>query len=101
IGRHRTGTSSRKDQRIRIAWFYYIEGLTQNEIAKRVGLSRPLVNQILAACRAEGLIQVRLNSSAASCAQLAARLIKKFDLRDAVVMPTPAHIENLPRTIGL
>ncbi|MGN8160101.1 sugar-binding transcriptional regulator [Salinisphaera sp. RV14] len=92
---------SREDQRIRVAWFYYIEGLTQNEVAKRVGLSRPLVNQILATCRAEGLIQIRLDSDISSCTRLAGQLISKFGLLDAVVTPAPAHPENLARTIGL
>ncbi|MDA3922358.1 MAG: sugar-binding transcriptional regulator [Salinisphaera sp.] len=101
IGRRRTDAMSREDQRIRVAWFYYIEGLTQNEVAKRVGLSRPLVNQILATCRAEGLIQIRLDSDISSCTQLAAQLIDKYDLLDAVVTPAPARPENLARTIGL
>ncbi|AWN16153.1 sugar-binding transcriptional regulator [Salinisphaera sp. LB1] len=92
---------SREDQRIRVAWFYYIEGLTQNEVAKRVGLSRPLVNQILATCRAEGLIQIRLDSDISNCTRLAGQLISKFGLLDAVVTPAPAHPENLARTIGL
>ncbi len=92
---------SREDQRIRVAWFYYIEGLTQNEVAKRVGLSRPLVNQILASCRAEGLIQIRLDSDISSCTRLAGELISRFGLLDAVVTPAPAHPENLARTIGL
>jgi DNA-binding transcriptional regulator LsrR (DeoR family) len=93
--------SPREDQRIRIAWFYYIEGLTQSEVAQRVGLSRPLVNQILASCRAEGLIQIRLDSHLSSCAELAERLIKRFGLLDAVVSPTPAHPEHLSRVVGL
>lgn len=99
--RGRFMSSSRKDQRVRIAWFYYIEGLTQSEVAKRVGLSRPLVNQILAACRSEGLIQIRLDSELNSCASLAQRLIEQFDLSDAVVIPTPAEPESLARVIGL
>ncbi|WP_353222238.1 sugar-binding transcriptional regulator [Salinisphaera hydrothermalis] len=101
IGRRRSGAMTREEQRIRVAWFYYIEGLTQNEVAKRVGLSRPLVNQILATCRAEGLIQIRLDSDISSCTQLAGQLISRFGLLDAVVTPSPAHPENLARTIGL
>lgn len=101
VVRARFARSPREEQRMRIAWFYYVEGLTQTEVSERVGLSRPLVNQILASCRAEGLIQVRVNSNLRSCAEAAQRLIERFSLLDAVVMPSPAHEEHLAQTIGL
>ena len=31
--------------RVRIAWMYYVEGLTQNEIAERLGIGRVTVTR--------------------------------------------------------
>ena len=47
----------------RASWYYYIEGLTQNDIAARLGVHRTRVNRILAQARTRGIVQVRINLS--------------------------------------
>ncbi|HKJ95265.1 MAG TPA: sugar-binding transcriptional regulator [Gammaproteobacteria bacterium] len=98
------GRGDRVDQRehlrVRVAWYYYVEGLTQAELAEQVGISRSIVNRILAQCRDTGVIQVRVNSPLAPCVALEAALTREFGLRKALVVPTPAYERNLPHILG-
>ncbi len=86
--------------RTRIAWLYYVEGLTQSGIAERIGLSRVRVNRELAICRERGIVQIRINARLASCVASERRLIERFGLKDAVVVPTPEDPTLLPEVIG-
>ncbi len=89
-----------EQQRTRIAWLYYVEGLTQSEIADRVGMSRVRVNRELAVCRERGIVQIRINAKLAPCVALERQLVQRFDLKDAVVVPTPGDPALLPAVIG-
>lgn len=88
-------------QRARIAWLYYVEGLTQSEVADRVGLSRVRVNRELALCRERGIVQIRINAKLAPCVALERRLVERFGLKDAVVVPTPEDAAQLPAVLGM
>lgn len=83
--------------RIGIAWSYYIEGLTQKEIAERLGLTRARVNRLLAACRQSGVVQIRIRSRLADCIALERQLEQVFGLAEAIVVPAsqdPAKIQG-------
>lgn len=47
---------------VEIAKMYYEEDLTQNEIAKRLGVSRPLVSKMLADAKEAGIVTIQINS---------------------------------------
>ena len=40
-----------EDVKTRVAWLYYVEGLTQDEVANKVGLNRSRVIRILCCCQ--------------------------------------------------
>ena len=90
-----------EQQRTRIAWLYYVEGLTQSDIAERVGLSRVRVNRELAVCRERGIVQIRINAKLAPCVAVERQLVERFGLKDAVVVPTPEDPAQLPAVIGM
>ena len=54
--------SSEDQLNIRIAWYYYITDMTQQQIADRFGITRVRVNKALAHCRETGVVQIRINS---------------------------------------
>lgn len=85
----------------RVAWFYYMENLTQGEIAERLGLTRARVNRMLAEARESGIVQITLNSSFASCTALERELKQRCGLRDAVVIPTPENPDLLLGLLGM
>src|SRR5262245_16018860 len=76
-----------------------MEGLTQAEIGTRLGLTRLRINRLLGEARDSGLVRVTLNSRFADCIELEDRL-RKLGLRDAVIVPTPEDIEQVPVQIG-
>jgi DNA-binding transcriptional regulator LsrR (DeoR family) len=72
---------------IRVAWYYYKAGLTQEEIAKRLGVNRARVIKILDIARKEGIVSFHVNSPYANCLELEKRLTQHWGLRDAFITP--------------
>ncbi len=85
---------------VRVAWLYHMEDLTQGAIAERLGLTRLRVNRILAECRARGLVQVSIRSNLRDCVALERRLMERFGLREAVIVPTPEEEALIPALVG-
>lgn len=85
---------------VRAAWLYFMEGLTQAEIARRLGTTRLRINRILVEARHNGLVGITLNSELASCVELEQALIRDFGLKAAVVVPTPEDQEQIPIVLG-
>jgi DNA-binding transcriptional regulator LsrR (DeoR family) len=93
--------SADEQRRTRIAWLYYVEGLTQAEIADLLGISRVKVVRDLQACRQTGLVQIQINGRLASCVALERALVKRYGLAQAVVVPSPHDPAHLPATLGV
>ena len=85
---------------VRAAWLYYMEGLTQAEIARRLGATRLRINRILVDARRNGLVGITLNSELESCVALERELIRDFGLTAAVIVPTPADDAQVPVILG-
>lgn len=68
-----------------VALLYYGEGLTQSEIAKRIGVSRPTVVNMLRDCRERGIVEIRVGGEVLSGSKLSRQLCEKFGLQDAYV----------------
>lgn len=84
-------TPDREEQLItRAAWLSYVAGLTQAQIAKRLGLNRVRVNRMLAQARDQGIVQIRINSKLTECVALEERLRDRFGVTSANVVPTPS-----------
>lgn len=86
--------------RVRIAWHYFIEGLTQADIAQRLSLNRVRVNRLLAQCREEGMVQITIASRLTACIAQERALEEQFGLTRAFVVPTPSDKGDVPRVIG-
>ncbi len=86
----------------RIAQAYYVDGLTQKEIANRFGLSRPKVSRLLQKGRNNGIISISLLPPPNGLADLERELERRFCLREVVVVPVsdPAHHPSVVRELG-
>jgi lsr operon transcriptional repressor len=71
----------------RVAWYYYHDGLTQNEIGDRLNLNRIKVSRLLEQGRRTGVIDVKINSRYQGCLVLEDGLRRHYDLADACVVP--------------
>lgn len=95
-----TTTLDHDQTEVRAAWLYFMEGLTQAEIARRLGTTRLRINRILGDARRNGLVGITVNSALTSCVALEQELVREFKLKGAVVVPTPEDQEQIPILLG-
>jgi DNA-binding transcriptional regulator LsrR (DeoR family) len=85
---------------VRAAWLAYVGGMTQAQVAKRLGMNRIRVNRMLAQARDQGVVQIRINSRIANCVALEERLRERYGLEDVIVVPSPSEAALVPQTIA-
>ena len=73
---------------VKVAIMYYDEGMTQAEIAKKMGVSRSLVSKILIDAREAKIVEIFINSQSVFTTKLERELEQRFGLQDAVVIDT-------------
>lgn len=86
--------------RMRIAWMYYVEGLTQNEIAERLGIGRVTVVRNINEALKQREVKIWITGSVAECIDLEKQLKEAFGFGDAVVVPEPSVEANIGKAIG-
>jgi deoxyribonucleoside regulator len=86
--------------RMRIAWMYYVEGLTQNEIADRLGIGRVTVVRNINEALKQREVKIWITGHVAECMELEAQLKETYGFIDAMVVPEPSNPENMSRVIG-
>jgi len=79
-------TPEELQQMTQAARLYYEDDLTQQQIAKELGISRPAVSRLLTQARREGIVQITIIDPFATFGELAAQLVETFNLRQAVVV---------------
>jgi DNA-binding transcriptional regulator LsrR (DeoR family) len=86
----------------RIAQAYYVDGLTQKQIANRFGLSRPKVSRLLQRGRDNGIINITLLPPPNGMASLEHKLERRFGLQEAVVVPVSdaTHHPTVVKELG-
>ncbi len=84
----------------RVAWLYYIEGMTQDEIVAQTGLNRSRVLRILAASRHDGTVQIRVTTNLTQCIALERALEARWKLARAIVIPEPQDPAQISTILG-
>ena len=83
----RLQAGSHQQVRLRAAWLYYVEGLTQSEVANRLGVNRIMITRLLSDARSRGEIVIRIKSDFSPIVDLQRRLEARFGLSQAIVAP--------------
>lgn len=85
-----TGARARNqdDAIIEVTWCYYQEGMNQNEIAEKLGISRATVVNYLSEARKRDYVRITLDKDIFRNQELARQLVDRFGLRDAAVIPS-------------
>jgi DNA-binding transcriptional regulator LsrR (DeoR family) len=89
-----------QDLSVRAAWLYYIEGLTQEDVAKSMDVSRAKVIRLLAGARDHGIVHIRIEAKGSEQLALERRLVESFGLAEAVVAPSPADPTAVAAVVG-
>ena len=79
------GRWSSEELLLRAAWFYYKDELTQDEIAKRLSVSRASVGRLLDRARRVGLVSIQLNTEYLNAFELSADLRRVFHLLSGTI----------------
>ncbi|MGG3653954.1 sugar-binding transcriptional regulator [Bacillus pseudomycoides] len=82
----------------KVAWYYYKDHLTQQEIASLLHISRNKVVRLLDKARAEGVVTFHVKGTGLHCLSIERELIKRFHLKDSFIIPT--LMENSPSSLG-
>jgi deoxyribonucleoside regulator len=88
----------RYDERVvvKVAMLYYLKSLDQEDIARRLGLSRQSVSRHLKRARDTGIVQFRINSpSEETFAELELELETAFGLKAAVIAPANLNSDDV------
>lgn len=72
---------------VEAAKLYYEHQLSQQEISKKLGVSRPTVSRLLKQARETGIVKIEIIDPAEIGTRLEAALIEKFELKKVVVVP--------------
>ncbi|CQR23749.1 transcriptional regulator [Streptococcus varani] len=73
---------------VKVAVMYYDEGMTQAEIARKLGVSRSLISKMLIDAREAKIVEIFINSQSVFTTKLERELEQRFDLQDVVVVDT-------------
>lgn len=84
----------------RVAYYYYKVGLTQQEISKKLGMSRQRVNRILADCIELGIVKITIEDLNESNLEIEAELEKKYQLK-AVRIVRNVVAEKIHQDLGV
>ena len=81
------GISEEKQKKLAyVARRYYLDDWKQSDIAKELGVSRPLVSRMLAEAREHGVVEIRIHDPAARQGRLVEQLRHSTSIRDSVLV---------------
>lgn len=84
-----------------VCYSHYVYNETQSQIAELMGVSRAKVCKMIAKAKARGLFTININDPLQTASDLAERLVRRYDLRNARVVPVPRYgIKNVVGHLG-
>lgn len=91
--------NDRRDDAARAGWLYYIAGNTQDQIARKLGVSRQTAQRLVSLAVTQRLVKVRFDHPLGRCMALSGRLKDAYGLETCEVVP--ADPESQSETLGI
>lgn len=89
------------DLLVRVAGRYFIDGMSQHDIADAEHLSRPSVSRLLSEARSRGVVQFKVGRPVDRSQRLEAALLRAYPLRDCIVATgKPRALYGAPNRTG-
>ncbi len=88
---------------IKIAKLYYESGLTQDEISKKLRLSRPRVSRLMQEALDKGIVKISIMQEPGGYTEIERQLEMKFNLLEVIVtdISEPETTESTARDLGI
>ena len=67
-----------------IAKMYYLEHMTQEQIAKTIHQSRPNVSRILNQCTENGIVEIRIHDRMSTMPEVALKIKRRWNLEKCI-----------------
>jgi len=77
------------------AKMYYQLDYSQQEIAKRLGISRPSVSRLLQQAKQQGIVQIKILDPTENVQEMAEILRRKFNLKHCMIASIPVYDDQL------
>ena len=84
-----------------VATRYYLEDWKQSDIAKELGISRPLVSRMLSEARELGVVEITVHTPGQQRQDLTEQLCARWSLRDVVLCPDAGGDGQTNQTLAL
>ena len=78
----------------KIAWYYYFDNMTQQQISDRLGISRMNVIKLLNKAKSQGIVQFRIKTDGEKRMNAEHVLMEKYGLSDVFVIPSSDATSN-------
>ena len=79
---------------IKVAKLYYYGNMSQEQIAKLMGISRPKVSRMLSMARELNIVEIVISDSPAGSEQMAEAIKQRFGLKYVCVVPAGATVQQ-------
>lgn len=86
---------SKIENAARAGWLYYVAGNNQDEVARKLGVSRQTAQRLVSMSVVENLIKFRLDHPLSNCLSLAEQLKEKLGLTFCEVVPSDPEAPGL------
>lgn len=80
--------AEQNNELVKVAYYYYKTGLTQDEIAKKMFMSRQRVNRILKKCLETGIVKISIQNCEQRDMELETRLERRLGINEVIVANT-------------
>jgi len=88
-------SDDRLEEAARAGWLYYVAGNSQDEIARKLGVSRQSAQRLVSLSVSKNLMKFRLDHPLSNCLELAEKLKSALDLTMCEVVPSDPDSHSL------
>lgn len=83
-----------------VCWHYYINGNTQAEVARILGVTRLRVNQAIQRAKASGMVRIEIDSPFLPRIEMQHAVEERFGIKRAVIAPASRDAYDFHGTVG-
>jgi DNA-binding transcriptional regulator LsrR (DeoR family) len=92
--------SARRELLVNVAKMYYIENMSQQQIAKELHMSRSNISRLLRSCSDNKVVEIKINDVMSREPELALEIKRAFNLKDVLIASSHKNTEKSRENVG-